>query len=45
MSPSEVEEILSMQPFKPLRITLSSGDRLVVDRQFKAMIADGRTCI
>lgn len=41
MSPSEIEDILAMQPFKPLRFTLSSGDKLVVDQQFKAMVAPG----
>lgn len=41
MSASDIEEILAMTPFKPLRFTLSSGDQFVVDRQFRTMIGDG----
>lgn len=30
MGPSEVEEMLLRQPFRPVRLTLASGDQIIV---------------
>jgi len=38
MGPSDVEEALSEEPFIPLRITLASGDQIVVDNPRRAII-------
>lgn len=39
MSPSDLEEILYEEPFKPFRVTLASGDRYVIDNRLRAMIS------
>jgi hypothetical protein len=39
MSPSELEEHLFQEPFIPLRITLASGDVVVIDNPRRAVIA------
>ncbi len=39
MSPSDLEEILYEEPFRPFRVTLSSGDQYVVNNSKRAMIA------
>ena len=42
MSPTEVEEYIMLDPFQPLRITLASGDQIVVnesDRPFVTGLA------
>jgi hypothetical protein len=32
MSPSDLEELFELQPTRPLRITLSSGDQVILER-------------
>ena len=39
MGPSELEEILFEEPFRPFRVTLASGDHYVVNNQRRAMIS------
>ncbi len=39
MSPSDLEEILYEEPFRPFRVTLSSGDQYVVNNSKRAMIS------
>jgi hypothetical protein len=39
MSPSELEEILFEEPFKPFRVTLASGDQYVVNNRLRALIS------
>ncbi len=39
MSPSEIEELLAMDPFKPFRLTLSSGDQITVDADDRPFVA------
>jgi len=39
MSPSELEEILYRDPFQPFRVTLASGDQLIVNNARRAMIS------
>ncbi len=39
MSPSDLEEHLFQEPFTPLRLTLSSGDQLIVDNNDRALIS------
>ena len=39
MSPSDLEEILFEDPFRPFRVTLSSGDQYVVNNRQRAMIS------
>jgi len=39
MSPSEFEERLYEEPFTPLRVTLVSGDQVIVDNPRRAVIA------
>jgi hypothetical protein len=36
MSPSEVDELLYAEPFQPLRVTLASGDQIVIRREHRA---------
>lgn len=38
MNPSELEEILFEEPFRPFRVTMASGDTYVVNNQRRAMI-------
>jgi hypothetical protein len=38
MSPSDLEEILYEDPFKPFRVTLASGDQYLVNNRQRAMI-------
>jgi hypothetical protein len=38
MGPSEVEDLLSKEPFVPLRITVASGDQVVVDNPRRTLI-------
>jgi hypothetical protein len=40
MSPSELEELLYREPFQPLRLTLSSGDQIVVREEDKPMVSN-----
>jgi hypothetical protein len=39
MSASELEEYLFQEPFLPLRLTLASGDQLVINNSQRAVIA------
>ena len=39
MSPSEIEEYLFQEPFTPLRLTLASGDQVIVNNNRRAVIA------
>ena len=39
MSPSELEEILYQEPFRPFRVTLASGDQFDVNNRLRAMIS------
>ena len=39
MSPSDLEEILFEEPFRPFRVTLSSGDQYVVNNPRRAIIS------
>ena len=42
MSPGELEEYLELDPFRPLRLTLASGDQVVVraeDEPFVSSLA------
>jgi hypothetical protein len=39
MSPSELEEVLYEEPFKPLRLTLASGDQIVINSNRRALIS------
>jgi hypothetical protein len=41
MSPSDIQEILEIEPFKPLRFTLSSGDQIVVGLPHRTMVSGG----
>lgn len=36
MSPSEIEEMLDHQPFQPIRLTLASGDQVLIRRREQA---------
>lgn len=39
MSPTDLEEILYEEPFRPFRVTLASGDQFVVNNSKRAMIS------
>ena len=39
MSPSELEEILYEEPFRPFRVTLASGDQFVVNNNRRVLIS------
>jgi hypothetical protein len=39
MSPSELEEILYEEPFRPFRVTMASGDQYVVNNPKRALIS------
>lgn len=39
MSPSELEEFLAFQPFQPFRLTLASGDQLIVREEEKPFVS------
>lgn len=39
MSPSEVEELLDQEPFHPLRITLASGDQIIVREEHHPIVS------
>jgi len=39
MSPTDLEEILYEEPFRPFRVTMASGDQYVVNNQRRAMIS------
>lgn len=39
MSPSELEEELFKEPFRPFRITVASGDQVVIDNPRRALIS------
>ena len=39
MSPSDLEEILYEEPFRPFRVTLAGGDQYVVNNQKRALIS------
>lgn len=38
MSPTEIEEILFEEPFRPFRVTMASGDTYIVNNPRRAMI-------
>jgi hypothetical protein len=38
MSPTELEEILFEEPFRPFRVTMASGDQYIVNNPRRAMI-------
>jgi len=39
MSPSEIEEILYEEPFRPFRVTLASGDQYVINNRQRTIIS------
>jgi hypothetical protein len=39
MSPTEVEEMLAERPFKPLRLTLASGDYITIEYVGQASVS------
>jgi hypothetical protein len=39
MSPSELEEILYEEPFRPFRVTMASGDQYLVNNPKRALIS------
>ena len=39
MSPSHLDDMLSEQPVLPLRLTLSSGDQILIDNPARTSIA------
>jgi hypothetical protein len=39
MSPTDLDDILNEQPAVPLRLTLSSGDQVVIDNPTRTLIA------
>ena len=39
MSPSDLEEILYEEPFRPFRVTMASGDQYVINNQKRALIS------
>jgi hypothetical protein len=39
MSPSEIEEYIFREPDKGFRLTLASGDQLIIDNPNRALIA------
>jgi len=39
MSPPDLDEILNEQPAVPVRLTLSSGDQVVIDNPTRTLIA------
>jgi hypothetical protein len=39
MSPSQLEEILYEEPFRPFRVTMASGDQYVVNNPKRALIS------
>jgi len=39
MGPTDLEEILYREPFVPLRVTVASGDQVIVDNPHRAMIS------
>ena len=39
MSPSDLEEILYEEPFRPFRVTMASGDEYVVNNSKRAIIS------
>jgi hypothetical protein len=38
MSPSELEEMLDELPFRPVRLTLTSGDQVLIERREYALL-------
>ena len=45
MRPSDIENTLAMTPFKPLRITLGGGDKILIDRPFRTTVEGGNLWI
>jgi len=41
VSPSDIENTLAMTPFKPLRIILGGGDKILIDRPFRTTVEGG----
>jgi hypothetical protein len=39
MSPTEIEEILYDEPFRPFRVTMASGDQYIVNNRQRALIS------
>jgi hypothetical protein len=39
MSPTDLEEILNEEPFRPFRITMSSGDQYLVNNNRRAVLS------
>jgi hypothetical protein len=39
MSPTDLEEILYEEPFRPFSVTLASGDRYLVNNRQRALIS------
>jgi hypothetical protein len=39
MSPSEIDELIEVDPFHPFRVTLASGDQYVVNNRFRTFIS------
>lgn len=39
MSPTDLEEILYEEPFRPFSVTLASGDQYVVNNRQRALIS------
>jgi hypothetical protein len=38
MGPSELEEYILEEPFRPIRLVLSSGDRLLIKHRSEALV-------
>jgi hypothetical protein len=38
MSPSEIEDNIFREPFVPVRLTLASGDQIIIDNPRRAVI-------
>lgn len=39
MSPSEIEELIEDEPFRPFRITVNSGDQFVINNRHRVFIS------
>lgn len=39
MGPGELEEYIAEEPFRPIRIVLSSGDRLLIKQRSEALVS------
>jgi hypothetical protein len=39
MSPSEIEELIEDEPFRPFRVTVTSGDQFVINNRHRVFIS------